>query len=154
MTDSRDPALRWFFAGTEISEEKALWLEDSGQAHVAQGSSGGARSLPVGEVFTDDEKPDGPWCLMKAGPGNVWIEKREGDCPECGQPWKTHLRPVWVRKDKDHRCVETPPLTICPFCGEIGVYWEDRGPAYNSYLGYEVRAAGIRHFNGESHEDW
>lgn len=84
--------LRYFFEGAQISEEKAQWLEDTGQAHINSGASGGRPPQ-----YSYRNIPEGAWALLTTGPGNSWIEKQPGECPDCHRPWKEHLKPVWVR---------------------------------------------------------
>ncbi|QBI98694.1 hypothetical protein SEA_BOBBY_61 [Mycobacterium phage Bobby] len=95
--------MRFFFEGTEITEAEADWLEETGQAHIIRGASGGR---PAG--FGYRESDEGPWILLAPGPGNGWIEKHPGTCPDCKHPWNEHLRPVWVRPDPSHTCIRTP----------------------------------------------
>lgn len=101
------------FAGESITAEKARWLEETGQAHVITASAG-ARPHEEFRNF-----PQGPWIKLAAGPGNSWIEQQPGECPACRQPWNLHLRPTWIRRDKNHRCINTPPMneSCCEQCG-------------------------------------
>lgn len=103
--------LRNFFEGVQVSDEKAQWLESTGQAHVSGGGSGGRPNN-----FDYRDVAEGPWILFRPGPGNVWIENQIGTCIECGHPWREHLRPVWIRRDKDHTCINAPMVIYCqPF---------------------------------------
>jgi hypothetical protein len=112
---------RYFFAGTEISEVEAEDLEAAGHIHVATAGSGGmvGHNDPQYRQYGDET----PWVLMKAGPGNVWIEQQPGNCYVCFRPWAEHLRPVWVRKDKEHTCILAPVShdmsKDCRICGRV-----------------------------------
>ncbi|QZE10385.1 hypothetical protein SEA_SCOOBYDOOBYDOO_34 [Mycobacterium phage ScoobyDoobyDoo] len=86
-----------------MSERKSL-----GQRQY--GASGGRPDDPQ---YRDI--PEGPYTVFKPGPGNVFIEKQSGWCPWCKREWKTHLRPVWIRKHKDHTCPQAPqPKEVLP----------------------------------------
>jgi hypothetical protein len=95
--------LRNFFEGVQISDEKARQLEDTGQAHVSGGASGGR---PPGFAYRG--VPEGPWVRLVPGPGNGWIEQQDGTCSECSRPWREHLRPLWIRADESHDCINAP----------------------------------------------
>jgi hypothetical protein len=95
--------VRNFFEGEQITVEQAQRLEDTGQGHVSTAASGGR---PPGFRYRD--VPEGPWIRWVSGPGNIWIERQESACFDCGKPWREHLRPIWIRPDKDHQCVNQP----------------------------------------------
>lgn len=101
---------RCYFAGTEIAPDMAVKMEEAGLIHVGSGASGGR---PLDPQYRN--MPEGPWVLFQPGPGNIWIEKQEGNCPWCHAAWKLHLRPVWIRRDKRHICPHAPmPQEVTP----------------------------------------